>query len=316
MSARIDFEKAKRFQLDWMYNIRGFLDNKEALNEEEAKSHKNSKLGVWYYAIGKELYGDLDAIKKFEIKQIKLHKILKEILEAKSENQNELAEELYEDLVLNSKVIIELLETAENILIQNTYVNGVLDENLIQNFNKSVAWDKTKILKSKTDANGIIEYVNDVFLAVSGYESFELIEKSHNVVRHSDMPKVIFKILWEEIKNGNPFMVIVKNKAKSGKFYWTSILIQSHTDTSGNIDSYGATHKGIDAEIINKFIQPLYKKLSEIEAQNGVKSAENYLKGFLEERNRTFDDYIQNIIKTGKDNLNTGQKGFLSGIFG
>jgi hypothetical protein len=47
MSARIDFEKAKRFQLDWMYNIRGFLDNKEALNEEEAKSHKNSKLGDW-----------------------------------------------------------------------------------------------------------------------------------------------------------------------------------------------------------------------------------------------------------------------------
>ncbi len=315
MSARLDFERAKKFQLDWMYHIRVFLDNKEALNEEEAKSHKSSKLGVWYYAIGKELYGDLESIKKFEIKQIKSHKILKEILEAKSENQSELAEELYEDLVLNSKVIIELLETAENILIQNTYVNGVLDESTAQNFDKSVAWDKTRILKSKTDLKGTIEYANDVFSAVSGYESFELIDKPHNVVRHPDMPKVIFKILWEQIKSGKTTTVILKNKAKSGKYYWTSIEIKTHVDRAGIIDSYSANQKGIDAEIINKFIQPLYKKLFEIETQNGIKSAENYLKGFLEERNRTFEDYTQNILKTGKDSPNTGQKGFLSGIF-
>ena len=58
--------------------------------------------------------------------------------------------------------------------------------------NKEVAWDKTKTIMSKTDAKGVIEYVNQVFMDVCGYNEAELIGKPHNVIRHPDMPKTKF----------------------------------------------------------------------------------------------------------------------------
>lgn len=316
MSARIDFEKAKQHQLDWMHGVRLFLNGTEKIDKRELTSNFDSKLGKWYYSSGKDKYGSLEPIKKFEVKQIKQHKIAKEILEAKEENHDDLAEELYEDLVANSQQIIDLLDKAEHLLIKDTYVSDVFDESLVQNANKAVAWDKTKILTSKTDSHGIIEYVNDVFLAISGYESAELIDKSHNVVRHPDMPKVVFKMLWDELKSGNPINVIVKNKAKSGKFYWVTIDFKINKKSNGEIESYSSNQKGLPVEIVKNFIEPLYKKLIEIEETSGEKAAENFLKGFLEERNRSFDDYVLNLLKTGRDTTNTGQKGFLGGIFG
>ena len=83
--------------------------------------------------------------------------------------------------------------------------------------NKEVAWDKTKTIMSKTDAKGVIEYVNQVFMDVAGYNESELIGKPHNVIRHPDMPKTIFKILWDNIQKGIKFHAIVKNLAKSGE---------------------------------------------------------------------------------------------------
>ena len=77
--------------------------------------------------------------------------------------------------------------------------------------NKEVAWDKTKTIMSKTDAKGVIEYVNQVFMDVCGYSEAELIGKPHNVIRHPDMPKTIFKILWDNIQKGINFHAIVKN---------------------------------------------------------------------------------------------------------
>lgn len=66
--------------------------------------------------------------------------------------------------------------------------------------NKEVAWDKTKVIMSKTDSLGVIEYANETFIEVSGYEEHELVGQPHNIVRHPDMPKVVFKILWENLK--------------------------------------------------------------------------------------------------------------------
>ena len=88
--------------------------------------------------------------------------------------------------------------------------------------NKEVAWDKSKTIMSKTDAKGTIEYVNQVFIDVCGYSEGELIGKPHNIIRHPDMPKTIFKILWDNIQKGINFHAIVKNMAKSGEYYFCS----------------------------------------------------------------------------------------------
>ena len=68
---------------------------------------------------------------------------------------------------------------------------------------KEVTWDKTKVIMSKTDAFGTIEYANEVFVDVCGYEDYELMGQPHSIIRHPDMPKVIFKVLWEKSKTWN-----------------------------------------------------------------------------------------------------------------
>ena len=75
--------------------------------------------------------------------------------------------------------------------------------------NKEVGWDKSKTIMSKTDAKGTIEYVNQVFMDVSGYTEAELVGKPHSVIRHPDMPKTIFKIPWDDIQKGINFLAIV-----------------------------------------------------------------------------------------------------------
>ena len=75
-------------------------------------------------------------------------------------------------------------------------------------------------LVSKTNLKGITTYVNEAFVEISGFTEQELVGKNHNVVRHPDMPPEAFKDLWDTIKQGRPWTGIVKNRCKSGDFYW------------------------------------------------------------------------------------------------
>ncbi|MBA3031921.1 MAG: methyl-accepting chemotaxis protein [Gammaproteobacteria bacterium] len=73
---------------------------------------------------------------------------------------------------------------------------------------------------SHTDAKGLITFVNDDFVEVSGYTSEELIGQPQNLVRHPDMPAEAFRDLWETVQNGRPWTGIVKNRCKNGDHYW------------------------------------------------------------------------------------------------
>jgi methyl-accepting chemotaxis protein len=73
---------------------------------------------------------------------------------------------------------------------------------------------------SKTDAKGVITYVNREFIEMSGYSEKELLGQAHNLVRHPDMPAAAFKDLWDTMKAGKPWNGVVKNRCKNGDFYW------------------------------------------------------------------------------------------------
>ncbi|MGL9622443.1 MCP four helix bundle domain-containing protein [Bradyrhizobium sp. U531] len=79
--------------------------------------------------------------------------------------------------------------------------------------------DDTMIV-SKTDAKGRLTFVNDQFIAVSGFSEDELLGKPHNIVRHPDMPPEAFEDLWATLKAGKPWAGAVKNRRKDGGFYW------------------------------------------------------------------------------------------------
>lgn len=98
------------------------------------------------------------------------------------------------------------------------------------NYNKSEFLIETEvphgeIIISRTDLNGNITYTNELFCEISGYTQEELLGKPHSIVRHPDMPKSIFKELWEKIKNREQWIGVVKNMRKDGGFYWVNAIV-------------------------------------------------------------------------------------------
>jgi len=179
---------------------------------------------------------------------------------------------------------------------------------------RELDWDKSKILLSKTDAKGNILYANEGFVDVTGYDDFEVMDKPHNIIRHPDMPKVIFKLMWEDIRKGKNFHGILKNMSKTGRYFWVVTDFKTLYDEDDSIKSFIGKQKSISDKIVNEFIEPLYKKLLQIEKSTGVDASENYLMGFLEERGYNYVEYIENLITTGKDEKKK-KKGFFSGFF-
>ncbi len=79
---------------------------------------------------------------------------------------------------------------------------------------------KDELIISRTNLKGIITYANETFAEISGYSVEELIGKPHNIVRHPDMPKVIFEELWESLQTKGRWSGVVKNLRKDSGFYW------------------------------------------------------------------------------------------------
>lgn len=91
---------------------------------------------------------------------------------------------------------------------------------------------------SKTDAKGRITYANRIFMEFAGFEEDELLGVQHNIVRHPDMPRAVFKIMWETLQAGNEFFGYVKNMAADGSFYWTFANVTPTLDANGGIAGY------------------------------------------------------------------------------
>lgn len=161
---------------------------------------------------------------------------------------------------------------------------------------KEVKWNKSKTIISKTDTYGTIVSINDVFTEVSGYTEEELVSKPHNVIRHPDMPKAIFKVLWDNLKRGENFYGIVKNLAKSGEYYWVLTDFDIVKDNSGKVTHYQAKRVAVPDEVVEKEIEPLYKRILKLEEFYGADGGENYLNGFLEKEKKSYVDYIRHIM--------------------
>ena len=88
--------------------------------------------------------------------------------------------------------------------------------------NKEIKLHKNTMIVSETDEKGVIVYANNDFCDIAGFTKNELIGKAHSLVRHEDMPKAAFEDLWKTIQNGKIWNGIVKNKTKTGNFYWVN----------------------------------------------------------------------------------------------
>ena len=149
-------------------------------------------------------------------------------------------------------------------------------------------------LVSKTNEKGNILYVNDTFCDVTGYEEIEVVGKAHNILRHPDMPAVIFFLMWKQIQSGNNIRALIKNLARSGEYYWVSTDFEIHYEN--NSKTYIAFRRAVSKKTVRS-IEPLYEHLLKIEKVHGIEASLVYLQGFLSERHLTFDEYMDSILK-------------------
>jgi len=162
--------------------------------------------------------------------------------------------------------------------------------------NEAVPLDKYKYILSRTDNKGVIQFGNDYFYEISGYSAKEMIGEPHNIIRHPDMPKVIFKLMWDRLKQGKNIFAIVKNLAKDGRYYWVTTKFEIKKNPLDNsITGYMAYRQAAKEQAVSK-ISKLYTELLDIEKSSGLEASEKYLIGYLESKRMSYDEFIDDVI--------------------
>ncbi len=120
-------------------------------------------------------------------------------------------------------------------------------------------------LISRTDASGIITFVNADFVEVSGYKEAELIGQPHNIVRHPDMPEEAFADMWAKLKAGRSWTGMVKNRRQTGDYYWVQANATPISE-GGTIVGYSSVRTRPSREQVAQ-AEEAYKKFREGQAR-------------------------------------------------
>ena len=161
--------------------------------------------------------------------------------------------------------------------------------------NREKTFSENELIISKTDARGKITYGNEIFIELSGYTEKELLNAPHNIVRHPEMPKVVFKLLWDTVKTGKEIHAYVKNLSKDGSYYWVFANITPSYDSSGNIIGYYSVRRKPSIRAINDVIIPLYQELLNAERIGGVNNSQKLLSTILLKKGLTYEEFILSI---------------------
>lgn len=155
---------------------------------------------------------------------------------------------------------------------------------------------REELIVSKTDLTGNITYANEVFCRVSGYQRDELAGQNHNLIRHPDMPRCVFKLLWETIANEKEIFAYVKNLARDGAHYWVFAHITPTFNAQGKVIGYHSNRRCPDRAPIEYF-DGIYKQLKQIEDRHpdrreGLAASFNHMVGLLNQVGVSFDELV------------------------
>jgi len=134
---------------------------------------------------------------------------------------------------------------------------------------EEIKFSKKKFIVSKTDLKGNIIFTNKNFSEVSGYDEAELIGAPHNILRHPDMPKAVFFVVWQTLLAGQPISGVVKNLAKSGKYYWVIADLEPKFNVKGEIIALTAFRRAAPQDVIDT-TEELYATMLAIEKKYGM----------------------------------------------
>ena len=159
-----------------------------------------------------------------------------------------------------------------------------------------------EVIVSKTDLQGRITYVNDVFLGVSRYAEEDVIGQPHNLIRHPDMPRSAFKLLWDTIASGDEIFAYVLNLASDGAHYWVLAHVTPTFGLDGRIVGYHSNRR-VPARAALEKITPVYAQMLAAEraaggTQAALEAGGKVLRDALNSLSLSYEEFIWTLDAT------------------
>ncbi|MDX9839157.1 MAG: PAS domain-containing protein [Azoarcus sp.] len=152
-----------------------------------------------------------------------------------------------------------------------------------------------EMIVSKTDLTGRITYANRTFMRISNFAERDLLGVQHNVVRHPDIPRGVYRLMWETIKSGREFFGLVKNITADGGFYWVFANVTPDLDASGRTTGYFSVRRPPPAVAVRTVV-PLYEAMLRTEREAGPANAPDaslaLLRKTVDDMNTTYDKFV------------------------
>lgn len=162
---------------------------------------------------------------------------------------------------------------------------------------KEVFFPEADLIVSKTDLKGRLTYVNQLFCSLAAFKESDLLGEPQSIVRHPDMPRCIFRLLWEQIQSGREIFAYVKNMASTGDHYWVFAHVTPSYGADGAIVGYHSNRRAPQRAVLEQTIIPLYARLIEAEQKNvngkdAVNAGHALLMEFVQNQQVSYDELM------------------------
>ena len=151
------------------------------------------------------------------------------------------------------------------------------------------------LIVSKTDATGRLTYVTRTFMRISNCPEHALLGQQHNIVRHPDMPRGVYRLMWETLKAEREFFGVIKNMTADGDFYWVFANVTPDRDRGGAVSGYFSVRRSVSPSAVTAASE-LYAQMRQIEHNAGPASAPEaslaWLRRTLAERQITYERLV------------------------
>ncbi|TBW35223.1 PAS domain S-box protein [Siculibacillus lacustris] len=163
--------------------------------------------------------------------------------------------------------------------------------------NREVTFAPDEIIVSKTDLKGKITYANRTFSKVCGYSRAELMGAPHSIIRHPDMPRAVFKLLWDRLAEEKEVFAYVKNMTRWGDYYWVFAHVTPSYDDQGRVVGYHSNRRVPEQRIVRDVMEPVYAGLLATEAsyssaKEGLKASYAQLTDLVKSKATSYDELI------------------------
>lgn len=159
---------------------------------------------------------------------------------------------------------------------------------------KEKSFSVDDLIVSKTDTKGVITYGNELFIQMSGYTEEELLGAPHNLIRHPDMPRSVFNLLWSTLAQRQEVFAYVKNLAKDGSFYWVLANVTPSYDLDGKVIGYHSVRRKPEKSALDKVV-PLYAKMLEAEKGGGKEAGTALLVDLLNQKGVSYEEFVLSL---------------------